>query len=72
MMWLDQLHEQNNRTIKSSVASNFANRVDDSALIWWETCDAEISRIIKEFEDTFIPKIENSNNHHKDSLKLCR
>ena len=38
MMALDQLQEQNNQTIKSLVASKFANRVDDSTLIQWETC----------------------------------
>ena len=41
-MALDQLHKQNNRTIKSSVTSTFANRADDSALIRWETCGAEL------------------------------
>ena len=55
MMSLDQLHEQNNRAIKSSVAINFANRTDDLALIRWDTCGEEISRIINEFEDTFRP-----------------
>ena len=67
MMALDQLHEQNNRTIKTSVASNFANRADDLALIRWETRGVEISQIINEFEDTFRPQIENSSNHHEDS-----
>ena len=33
VMALDHLHEQKNRAIKSSVASNFANRADDLALI---------------------------------------
>ena len=55
MMSLDQLHEQNNRAIKSSVAINFANRTNDLALIRWDTCGEEISRIINEFEDTFRP-----------------
>ena len=54
---LDQLHEQNNRKIKSSVTSSFTNRADDSALIRWETCGAELSRIINEFEDTFRPQV---------------
>ena len=71
MMAFDQLHEQNNRTIKSSMASNFANRADDSTLIWWETCGAEISRIINESEDTFRPEIENSSNHHEYSSSLA-
>ena len=54
---LDQLHEQNNRKIKSSVTSSFTNRADDSALIRWETCGAKLSRIINEFEDTFRPQV---------------
>ena len=70
-MALDQLHEQNNWTIKSLMASNFANRVDDLAFIWWETCSAEMSRIINEFEDTFRPQTENSNNHHEDSSSFA-
>ena len=72
MTALDQLHEQNNRTIKISMASNFANRADDSALIQWEICGVKISRIINEFEDTFRPEIENSSNHHKDSSSFAR
>ena len=71
MMALDQLHEQNNRTIKTSVASNFANRADDLALIRWETCRVEISQIINEFEGTFRPQIENSSNHHEDSSSFA-
>ena len=70
-MALDQLHEQNNQTIKSSMASNFANRVGDLSLIWWETCGAKISRIINEFKDTFRPEIENSSNHHEDSSSFA-
>ena len=69
-MALDQLHEQNNRTIKSSEASSFANRADDSALIRWETCGAELSRIINEFEDTFKPQVKSSNNHHEDCISF--
>ena len=71
MMALDQLHEQNNRTIKGLMASNFANRVDDLALIRWETCGAEISRIINESEDTFGPETENSSNHHENSSSFA-
>ena len=69
-MALDQLHEQNNRTVKSSMASNFANRVGDLSLIRWETCGAKISQIINEFKDTFRPEIENSSNHHEDSSRF--
>ena len=67
-MSLDQLHEQNNRTINSSVASSFANRADDSTLIRWETCGAELSRIINEFENTFRPQVKSSSNHHEDCI----
>ena len=69
-MALDQLHEQNNRTIESSVASSFANRADDSDLTRWETCGAELSRIINEFGDTFRPQVKSSNNHHKDCISF--
>ena len=69
-MALDQLQKQNNRTIKSSVTSTFANRADDSALIRWETCGAELSRIINEFEDTFRPQVKSSNNHHEDCISF--
>ena len=47
MMALDQLHDQNSRTIKSSVASNLANRADCSAFIWWEICGAKILMGVK-------------------------
>ena len=71
MMASDQLHEENNWTIKSSVASSFANRADDSALIRWETCSAEALRITNEFEDTFRPQIEDTNNHCEDSSSFA-
>ena len=47
MMALDQLHDQNSRTIKSSVASNLANRADSSAFVWWEICGAKILMGVK-------------------------
>ena len=55
-MALDQVHEQNNRVIKSSCggAINYVNQADDSALIRWETCGPDIARIITEFEGNAI------------------
>ena len=70
-MTLDQLQEQNNWTITSAVASSFANTTDDSALIQWETCGGETSRIFDEFKDTFRPQIENSNSHHENSSSFA-
>ena len=67
MMTWNQIHDQINWIITSSLASSFVNRADDSALIWWERCGAEIPKIVNKFEDTFIPQIKNSNSHHKDS-----
>ena len=71
MMALNQLQEQNNWTITSSVASSYANRTHDSALIRWETCGEETSRIFDEFKDKFRPQIENSNSHHEDSSSFA-
>ena len=49
---LDQIHEQNNKLIKGcGGASDLLNKVDDSALIYCETCSPEIARVILEFED---------------------
>ena len=51
-MGLDQIHEQNNKLIKGcGGASDLLNKVDDSALIYCETCSPEITRVILEFED---------------------
>ena len=44
-MHLDQIHEQNNKLIKRcGGASDLLNKVDDSALIRWETCSPDIAR----------------------------
>ena len=49
---LDQIHKQNNKLIKGcGGASDLLNKVDDSALIYCETCSPEIARVILEFED---------------------
>ena len=48
---LDQVHEQNNRTIKTTGGTNLMNKFD-SPLIRWETCGADIARLVLEFEDS--------------------
>ena len=53
------------------MASNFGKRADNSALIRWVTCGAEISRIINEFEDTCRSQTENSINHYEDSSSFA-
>ena len=51
---LDQIHEQNNELIKGcGGASDLLNKVDDLALIRWETCSPDIARVMLEFEDRF-------------------
>ena len=46
-MPLDQLHEQNYKYIKGvSGATHLVNRGDDSALVRWELCGPELSRIL--------------------------
>ena len=51
-MALDQLHEQNNKYIKSvSSTTSIINQQDGSALVRWELCRPEICWIIEEFEE---------------------
>ena len=51
-MGLDQIHEQNNKLIKGcGGASDLRSKVDDSALILWETFSPEIARVIFRFKD---------------------
>ena len=72
-MALDQVHEQNNRTIKScGGATDLVNKVEESALIQWETCGPEVAQIINEFEESIkleTPEEDDSNLHlhHEDS-----
>ena len=53
-MAVDQVHEQNNKVIKSAGgATDLVNKRDDSSLIRWETCGPDIARIIiTEFEES--------------------
>ena len=73
-MALDQVHEHNNRVIKSTGgATDLVNKRDDSALIRWETCGPDIARIITEFEDLETPssKTSSSTKHHEDNDTFC-
>ena len=73
-MALDQVHEQNNRVIKSTGgATDLVNKCDDSALIRWETCGPDIARFITEFEDSETPssKTSSSTKHHEDNDTFC-
>ena len=46
-MALDQVHERNNRTIKAcGGATDLVNKVEEYALIRWETCGPDVSRLI--------------------------
>ena len=73
-MALDQVHKQNNRTIKSrGGATDLLNEVEGSALIQWKTRGPEVAQIINEFEE--LMKVETSEEddsnlhlHHKDSV----
>ena len=53
-MALDQLHEQNNKYVKSvSGATSLVNRQDESALVRWELCGPELWRILRGYEKQF-------------------
>ena len=64
-MALDQLQEQNNRTIKScGDLTDVVNKAEESALIQWEMCDPNVARIISEFEESMkleTPEEDDSN-----------
>ena len=64
-MALDQLHEQNNKVVKGvSGATSLINRQDDSALIRWELCGPELSRLLDEFEAGY--KVDDElDTHHE-------
>lgn len=67
---LDQLHEQNNKYIKSvSGATVLVNREDDGALVRWELCGPELARILEEFEDNKVIKLAK---HHEDTKAFIR
>ena len=68
---LDQIHEQNNKLLKGGGgASDLLNKVDDSALIRWETCSSEVGRVMLEFEDCLDRNeilAESSTKHNEGS-----
>ena len=71
-MALDQVHEQNSRTIKScSGATDLVNKVDESALIRWKTCGPDVARLLCEFEQSMKHNISPTGlgfeRHHEDS-----
>ena len=72
-MTFDQVHKQNNRTIKScGGATDLVNKIEESALTQWETCDPEVARVINEFEEPMKLEMledDDSNLHlyHEDS-----
>ena len=72
-MALDQVHEQNNRTIRScGGATDLVNKVEESALIRWETCGPDVARLLTEFEESMKPEISEQDEsilhlHHEDS-----
>ena len=75
-MNLDQVHQQNNKVIKSTGgATDLANKRDDSSLIRWETCASDIARIITEFEESEgKPLAKNAllTKHDKDNDIFCK
>ena len=68
---MNQIHKQNNKLIKGcGGASDLLSKVDDSALISWETCSPQIARVILEFENCLDRSeilAEPSTKHHEDS-----
>ena len=72
-MVLDQVHEQNNKTIKGiGGATSLLNTQDESALIRWETCGPDVARIASEFEDSLYDQDASSSaaKHHEDNEKF--
>ena len=69
-MGLDQLHEQNNKYIKGvSGATSLVNRQDESALIRWELCGPELSRLLLQFEESNeIDREEKTQKLHEDRV----
>ena len=58
---LDQLHEQNNRIIKSS---------ELMIQLLFDGNHVVLSCIINESEETFRPQVKSSNNHHEDCISF--
>ena len=71
-MALDQLHEQNNETIKGvGGATRLLNKEEESALIRWELCGSEVSNMIASFEERNEQECSQSSGlyqkHHEDA-----
>ena len=71
-MPFDQIHEQNNKSIKGNGgATNYFNKQDESSLLRWETCGPEVARILSEFEKCLsrknISDESSSLKHHEDN-----
>ena len=75
-MALDQVHEQNNKVIKSTGgATDLVNKHDYSSLIRWEACGSDIARIITEFEESEgkpFAKRALSTKHHENNNIFCK
>ena len=69
-MALDQVLEQSNKIIKGD-ATSLLNTRDESPLKW-ETCDAEVARIISEYEDSLYDQDASSSaaKHYEDNEKF--
>ena len=65
-MALDQVHEQNNTIIKGiGGATHLLNRTDESPLLRWELCAGDLSKLLRDFEDSVQPETfcEKKRNH---------
>ena len=75
-MTLDQVHQQNNKEIKSAGGTtDLVNKRDDSSLIRQETCGPDIARIITEFEESERKSLAKSvllTKHDKDNDIFCK
>ena len=65
---LDQVHEQNNTIIKGiGGATHVVNRSDESPLIRWELCAGELSKLLRDFEETPSETSVAVKKHHEDN-----
>ena len=65
---LDQVHKQNNTIIKGiGGATHLVNRSDESPLIRWELCAGELSKLLRDFEETPSETSVAVKKHHEDN-----
>ena len=70
-MALDQIHEQNNKIIKAvGGATSLLKTQDESALIRWDTCGPEVTRIILECEYSLYNQDVSSSAAKHSSRKI--